>query len=296
MPDFFDKNLAGLSSRLKIASAVLAENMRSGNFRSMTRGQGIEFSDVREYLPGDNVRSIDWNVTAKMGRPYMKLYEEDRELNVFFILDCSLSMLSGSNNKSKMRTACNVASLLLLASSNNSGANGAVFFDGEVFFSCKPKSGKENAMMILSKIDGIDFSMAKRGSAIPNAIKAAAAMLKKRSLVFVISDFRADGYRTDLAFLAQKHDVVAVRISDSSDSELPRIGTLPFADYETRKTVLLPTNSSSFAKSWFDANRRRLESWNDFCVKHNVVPLPILTDEDFVLVLTKFFSARKRHS
>lgn len=296
MSEIFDKNLAGLSSRLKIASIVLSENMRSGNFRSMTRGQGIEFSDVREYLPGDNVRAIDWNVTAKMGRTFIKQYEEDRELNVFFLVDCSLSMLSGSSGRSKIRTACTAAALLLLSSSNNSGANGAVFFDGEIRLSFKPKGGRENAMTILSKIDSIDFSSAERGSALPNAIKAAAAMLKKRSLVFVISDFRVDGYRTDLAFLAQKHDVVAVRINDPSDFELPRIGTLPFSDYETKKTVLLPTNSSSFAREWFDANRRRMDSWNDFCLKHNVVPLPLRTDEDVVLVLTRFFSSRKRHS
>ncbi|MBR4373013.1 MAG: DUF58 domain-containing protein [Treponema sp.] len=295
MSEIFEKNLAGRASKLKIASVVLSENMRSGNFRSINSGQGIEFSDVREYMLGDNVRSIDWNVTARMGRAFIKQYEEDKELNVFCILDCSLSMLSGSNGKSKIRTACDVAALLILAALNNLGASGAIFFDSEIRFSCQPKAGRENAMMILSKLDSLDFSSSVGGSVLASAIKAGAVMLKRRSLVFVISDFRTADYKSELAFLAQKHDVVAIRINDPSDSELPKIGTLPFSDYETHKTMLLPTSSSRFAEEWFEENRKNVGAWNDFCVKHNVFPLPILTNEDAVLVLTNFFASRKRH-
>jgi len=295
MTEILGKNLSGRASKLRIASISLAENMRSGNFRSINRGQGIEFSDVRDYMPGDNVRAIDWNVTARMGKPLVKQYEEDRELNVFFIFDCSLSMILGSKEKSKIRTASEVAALLLLASEQNSGANGVVFFDGAIQFSCPPKSGKENAMMILSKIDNLDFSsVSVNGSALQNAIKGSANILRKRSLVFVISDFRTAGYENDLAFLAQKHDVVAIRITDAIDSELPKLGTLPFKDIETNVTAILPTNSSSFAQDWFEANRSRVDNWHNYCVKHNIVPLLISTAEDPVLSLSKFFASRKR--
>lgn len=293
--DDLEKNLSQRASKLRIASISLAENMRNGNFRSMSRGQGIEFSDVREYLIGDNVRSIDWNVTARMGRPFIKQYEEDRELNVFFIFDCSLSMHCGSKDNAKIKTAKEIATLLLLSSEQNSGASGAVFFDGEIRFSCPTKSGKENAMMLLSKIDKLDFESASVcGSALANAIKGSVNLLRKRSIVFVISDFRTAGYENDLAFLAQKHDVIAIRITDSIDSELPKIGTMSFFDPETKASLILPTNSSSFAQSWFEANRRRLDSWNDFCVKRGIVPLLISTKEDVVLALSRFFASRKR--
>lgn len=289
-----DKNISDRASRLRMSSLSLATSMRGGNFRSVSRGQGIEFSDVREYLPGDNVRSIDWNVTARMGRAFIKQYEEDRELNVFVILDCSLSMLSGFRKKTKLEAASEISALLILASEHNSGANGAVFFDGEIEFSCPPKSGRENAMMILSKLNNLAYSTAKAGSALPNAIRGAASLLKKRSLVFVISDFRIDGYQNEIAVLAQKNDVVAVRITTPSDSELPKVGTLPFSDPETGKSLQLPTSSEQFSKAWFDANRYNTDLWYENCLKRGISPLCISTAEDPVLALNKFFALRKK--
>ena len=147
--------LAKRASQLRLSAISLAENMRNGSFKSLYRGQGIEFSDVREYLHGDNVRAIDWNVTARMGRAFIKQYEEDRELSVFLILDCSRSMRLGTAH-TRLEKATEAAALLLLACEHNAGAIGAVFFDGKIQFSCPPKPGRENSMMILSKLDKID--------------------------------------------------------------------------------------------------------------------------------------------
>ena len=288
--------LAQRASSLRLAAITLAENMRNGSFKSLYRGQGIEFSDVREYLNGDNVRSIDWNVTARMGRPFIKQYEEDRELSVFLILDCSRSMELGSD-VTRLSLAQEASALLLLACEHNAGAMGAVFFDGKIQFSCPPKAGRENSMMILSKLDKIDSipeSEKSDGSALSNAINGAAKLLKKRSLVFILSDFRSRRWEKPFARLAQKHDVVALRITDPSDSELPEIGTIPFYDAESKKKSLFPTLSRRFKAQWREANQKRSEQWKDFCSKHGAFPLTISTQEDAVSTLQRFFKQKAR--
>ena len=288
--------LAQRASSLRLAAITLAENMRNGSFKSLYRGQGIEFSDVREYLNGDNVRSIDWNVTARMGRPFIKQYEEDRELSVFLILDCSRSMELGSD-VTRLSLAQEASALLLLACEHNAGAMGAVFFDGKIQFSCPPKSGRENSMMILSKLDKIDSIPEYEksdGSALSNAINGAAKLLKKRSLVFILSDFRSGRWEKPFARLAQKHDVVALRITDPSDSELPEIGTIPFYDAESKKKSLFPTLSRRFKAQWREANQKRSEQWKDFCSKHGAFPLTISTQEDAVSTLQRFFKQKAR--
>ena len=287
------ERLAKRASSLRIAAITLAENMRNGSFKSLYRGQGIEFSDVREYLSGDNVRSIDWNVTARMGRPFIKQYEEDRELSVFLILDCSLSMRLGSSI-TRLDAAQEAAALLLLAAEQNSGAIGSVFFDGKIQFSCPPKAGRKNSLMILSKLDKIDSLQKSDGSALSNAIIGAAKLLKKRSLVFILSDFRSADWESPFARLAQKHDVVAVRISDPSDMALPEIGTVPFYDIESKKKSIFPTNSRRFKSAWRDADQKRTEQWKDFCAKHGGFPLTLSTEEDAVTVLQRFFKQKAR--
>ncbi len=291
------ERLAKRASRLKISAITLAENLRSGSFKSVYRGQGIEFIDVRDYLVGDNVRSIDWNVTARMDRAFIKQYEEDRELSVFLILDCSRSMEVPSRNSTRLNTAVEAASLLLLASQQNAGATGAVFFDGKIRFSCEPKAGLKNSMMILSKLDKLaDFPEEEKisGSVLPNAIKGAAKLLKKRSLVFILSDFRTSKWEKPFALLAQKNDVVAIRVTDPNDSELPKIGTVPFFDPETRKKSLFPTLSKRFKSEWFEANRQRTDYWKEVCLKHGASPLQLSTEEDAALVLSRFFKQKAR--
>lgn len=289
--------LAKKASQLRIAAISLAENMRNGSFKSLYRGQGIEFSDVREYLPFDNVRSIDWNVTARMGKAFIKQYEEDRELSVFLILDCSRSMETGSLAATRLDSASEAAALLLLAAEHNSGAVGAVFFDGEIKFSIAPKSSRENVSIILSKLDKIDSmpeSEKSDGSCLPNAIQGAAKLLKKRSLIFILSDFRTSQWEKPFARLAQKNDVVAIRITDSTDSELSPIGTVPFIDPETKKLGVFPTLSKRFKAEWRESNRQRLDLWKEFCIKHGASPILLSTAEDPALVLSKFFKQKAR--
>lgn len=294
MPVDYDR-LAKKASQLRLSAISLAESMKSGNFKSVYRGQGIEFSDMREYLLGDNVRAIDWNVTARMGRAFIKQYEEDRELSVFLILDASRSMELASGQKTRLSCAQEVAALLLLAAEQNSGAVGAVFFDGKIQFSCAPKSGQNHSMMILSKLDSLNSipeEEKSNGSVLPNAISGAARLLKKRSLVFVISDFRAAGWQNELAHLSQKHDVIAIKITDKNDFALPDVGTLPFFDAESKKNAVFPTRSKRFKSEWKNDAEKRTQNWKEFCTRHGAFPLILSTDDEAALVLSRFFKQK----
>lgn len=286
-------NLVQRAAQLHIVAVRLADDIRNGNFKSIYRGYGIEFSDVRDYFPGDNVRAIDWNVTARMGKPFVRQYEEDKDLQSFFVMDRSLSMYSGSKGRSKIEASSEAAAILLFACEYISSSVGAVLFDGKIYFSCAPESGRRHIMTILSRLDEIPVKTV-HGSVLSNALKGAGKLLKRRSLVFVMSDFRSAGWEDSLARLALTNDVVAVRITDPLDSEIPDIGSVSFIDPETRRSVRLPTSSSSFRRKWFEDNRNRVDLWKEFCIRHGVCPLILSTTEDAVLVLSKFFAGRRR--
>ena len=290
------EKLSKKASRLRLSAISLSENMRNGGFRSLYKGQGIEFNDVREYLYGDNVRSIDWNVSARMGRAFVKQYEEDKELSIFLILDISESMENAFSEKSKLLQVRETAALILLAAEQIGGAVGTVFFDGEIRFSLAPKSGKKNTMILLSKLDKIGSDVEdekKTGSALSSAILGAEKLLKKRSLIFILSDFRTSGWEKSFALLSQKNDVVAIKIVSPSDLNFPEIGTATFFDAETKKTGFFPTLSKKFKKEWHDAEEKRRENFKDFCAKRGAFPIILSTEDDSVAVLSRFFQSKK---
>ncbi|MCK9169619.1 MAG: DUF58 domain-containing protein [Treponema sp.] len=294
MQHFLAVNRESLSKRasmLRIASVKLADCLKAGTFRSLYRGQGIEFSGVREYLRGDDVRAIDWNVTARMGKPFVKLFEEEHELQIFLVVDSSFSMFTGYGNKSRYETAAEAAALIAMAAEVNASSVGAVIFDGKIRFSCSPESGRNRTMLLLTRLDETDGHECA-GSVLGSALTGAGKLLKKRSLVFVLSDFRCTGWIEPLAALSQKHDVVAVRITDLMDNELAEMGTVPFVDSETKKRLVLPTSSSLFRNAWRTDNRQHMDRWQEDCRRHGVLPLLIATDDDPVRSLSNFFIHR----
>ena len=286
-------SLKARSSKLKLLARGIADGMKTGSFRSIYKGQGIEFSGVREYLQGDDVRNIDWNVTARMGKPFVKTFDEEKELVLFIILDRSLSMMTGSRGKTKLEVASEAAALLTLAAEQNNSPTGAIFFDSKTRFSCAPKAGKDHSMLIFTKLDSLAENT-PRGSSLQGALKAALKMLKKRALVFVFSDFRTTGYEADLARLAQKHDVVAFCCTDRTDIELPEVGCIPFVDVETNKSKLLPTSNTLFKRMWRKAFEDRQERFKSICGKRGVSPQTLSTADDPAAVLTRFFALRNR--
>lgn len=290
MQNFLSGNKDSLSKKatyLRFSAKTLVENLKLGSFRSLYKGQGVEFSGVREYLRGDDVRAIDWNVTARMGRSYVKVFDEEHELQIFLVVDRSASMFCGVNGIVKYETVAEIAALLTLVAESSASPIGAVFFDGEIHFSCKPASGKERTMLLLSKLDKVE--KIKEGSVLANAIQGATKLLKNRSLVFVISDFRSTGWEEPFKLLAQKNDVVALRVTDSFDFELPDMGSVPFVDGETGFSCVLPTSAEGLKSAWKEDFKYRTQKWKDFCIRHGASPLTISTEEDIVRVLSSFF-------
>ncbi|MBQ0002996.1 MAG: DUF58 domain-containing protein [Treponema sp.] len=276
---------------LRITTKTLANTLQNGSFKSLYHGQGIEFSGVREYLRGDDVRTIDWNVTARSAKPYVKIFEEERELQIFLVIDRSLSMQTGSKGKARLNTAMETAALLTLAAENNANPVGAVLFGGEIEFVCSPKSGATQTMILLSQFDKKP-EHTKCGSVLANALTGAGKILKKRSLVFVISDFRMRGWENGLTHLAQRHDVVCVKIGDPSDYNLPEMGAIPFVDPENGIRKVMPTNSRMFRAAWREDGRMRTQRFSDTCLRHGAYPLKISTTEDCLTSLSNFFMSR----
>ena len=274
-------------------AAGIAEGMKTGNFRSLHRGQGIEFAGVRDYARGDDIRTIDWNVTARMGRPYIKIFEEERELQLFMIVDSSRSMAleTSPDRRTKYASAAETAALLTIAAEINSCPTGTVIFDGAIHYSCEPTLGKEQTMQILNHLDRLPENP-ENGSVLPNAISAAAKVLRKRSLVFILSDFRCGGWEKPLISLAQKNDVIAINIHDAADEELPSLGTVTFKDVESGLKMNLPSSAASFKKEWRNYNNMNQNRWQDFCIKHGITPVILDTKTEPVQVLNQIF-ARK---
>ena len=280
---------------LRMLAADIADGMKAGNFRSLYRGQGIEFAGVRDYIRGDDIRSIDWNVTARMGRPYIKIFEEERELQIFLIVDSSGSMQleHSSERRTRYAAAAETAALVAIAAEINNCPTGAVFFDGAIHFSCEPSLGKETTMQILNHLDKLPSSPAT-GSALPNAITAAAKVLRKRTLVFILSDFRCGNWEKPLISLAQKNDVIAINLHDASDEELPSLGTVKFKDVESGIKMNLPSSSAAFKKEWRNFNEMNQSRWQDFSIKHGVMPVILDTKNEPIQVLNQIFARKAR--
>ena len=280
---------------LRLIAEDIADGMKNGNFRSLYHGQGIEFAGVRDYIRGDDIRTIDWNVTARMGRPYIKIFEEERELQIFLITDSSLSMQleNNSGRRTKYASAAETAALVTIAAEINACPVGAVFFDGAIHFSCEPSLGKKQTMQILNHLDRLP-SNPTPGSVLPNAISAAAKVLRKRSLVFVLSDFRCGGWEKPLIALAQKNDVIAINIHDAWDEELASLGTVVFKDMESGAKMSLPSSSPSFKKEWRSYNEMNQNRWQDFCIKHGIMPVVLDTKTEPVQVLNQIFARKAR--
>lgn len=285
-------SIAERARHLKLAALSLSEGMRSGGFRSCFRGQGMEFDAVRAYERGDDIRSIDWNVTARSGLPFVKMFREERELTVFLIFDASLSMETNGGSVSKRAKALEAAALLAFAAGHNSSPLGAVTFDRQIASVYKPSTSRDHILSILVSLEH-DRASAP-GSALSGALSGSSRVLRSRSLVVVLSDFRTAGYEKSLALLARKHDVVAARVESPADSELPSAGLVPFRDPETGSEALLPTSSPSFRELWEREHREHCVRWEQLCLRRGAVPLTLSTEADTLRELSAFFAGVRR--
>jgi uncharacterized protein (DUF58 family) len=217
--------------RLEITTRHLVRDIVAGEYSSAFRGRGVEFAEVREYQPGDDVRTIDWNVTARLGSAYVKRYLEERELGVLFVVDRSASGAFGSRVRTKAELAAEVCAVLAFAAARNNDRVGALFATDRVERYIAPRKGRRHALRVVSDLLG--FSPEGTGTDLGTALAALESMLRRRAVLFVVSDFLASGYQTSMARLAHRHDLVAIQLSDPRERELPDVGLVTLWDPET---------------------------------------------------------------
>lgn len=277
---------------LEIHTRHLVNDVFSGEYSSVFKGRGIEFAEVREYQPGDDVRTIDWNVTARRGTPYVKQFVEERELTVVLAVDGSASTRFGTRGQMKRERAAEVAAVLGLAANRNNDRAGALLFAEGVERYVPPRKGKTHVLRLVRDI--LDFDPPARGTDLQGAIEFLARVLHRRSVIFLLSDFFDEGWERPLTALAVRHDVVALTLEDRRDRALPDVGLVEVVEPETGARRWLDTSSEKVRRAWADAAARRTASRRAAFQKAGIDAIPIDTLDDWVEPLRRFFEARER--
>lgn len=263
-----------------------------GDFRSIFKGSGLEFDDVRAYQYGDDVRVIDWNVSAKGHGTFVKTFKEDKEQTVFFMLDVSASEEIGSPGMQKIDIGKEVCGVLALAASKEASQVGLLCFSDEREAYIKPAKGVQKAYEIVSRL--FDLKPISAKTDINKALIFALKTLKKRAVIFVISDFIDEGYHNNLKAMAKKHDLIVLQISDKRETLLPKLGIVPVYDKENKKTVWVNTSSAGFRSKLINTYVNNKQDLEHFCKKHQINFLSIDTNENYIPQLIRLFKIRNQ--
>jgi uncharacterized protein (DUF58 family) len=278
--------------RIEITTRHLVRDIVAGEYSSAFRGRGVEFAEVREYQPGDDVRSIDWNVTARLGSAYVKRYLEERELTVAFVVDFSASKRFGSRLRTKGELATEVCAVLALAAARNNDRVGAVFFTDRVERMVAARKGRRHVLRIISEL--LSFQPAGTGTDLTAALEYLESVLRRRSVLFIVSDFMTSGYYSALGRLARRHDVIAVQLTDPRERELPDAGLVTLRDPESGAWRYLDTASEAVR----DAFRRHTADFDtglERSLRERGADLVRLeTDRRYAEPLLAFFRRRER--
>ncbi len=287
-----DQDVDARVARLQVRSRRPVNDLLAGEYLSVFKGRGVEFDEVREYQAGDDVRSIDWNVTARTGDPHIKRFIEERELSVYFVVDMSASGRFGSKDTTKEQAALELTSLLAFAATKNNDRVGLLLFTEEVERFVPLGKGRSHVMRILTEL--VSFEPRRRGTNIAGALEYMGHISRKHSVIFLISDFQAAGFEDQLKAVAREHDLIGLVIGDENERALPRVGLLQITDAETGETRIVDTDNAavreSFLRSTAAHHRELLGLFED----SNVDYLDVLTGTDYVASLHEFFSARMR--
>lgn len=237
------KELMKQVGKIKVITNRLVDEHLTGAYHSVFKGQGIEFDEVREYFPGDDVRSIDWNVTARMGHPYIKHFSEEREQTVIFVVDISGSQCFGSKTRSKAETAAEITCLLALSAIKNQDNVGLVLFSNQIEKCIPPRKGRTAAMRLVREVLASDETT--NGTDIADALRFLNKVQKRKAVVFIISDFLDSNYEKELRITAKRHDVICCPITDPRELSLPNIGLIELEDAETGEMQIIDTSSKA---------------------------------------------------
>ncbi|MCL2389369.1 MAG: DUF58 domain-containing protein [Elusimicrobia bacterium] len=277
---------------IEIRCNKLVNETFGGQYESVFKGKGMQFADLREYMPGDDIRTIDWNVTARQGKPYVKLFTEERELTVLFLIDLSASQHFGSVDILKSELSAEIASVIAFAAIKNNDRAGMLAFTDEVEKVITPRKGKNNILRIVSEI--LSFKAEGVKTSISTGLKAINEIWRKKALVFLISDFQDDSYEKDLIITAKHHDLVCINISDNREKNLPDIGIMDLRDPETGKNFMIDSSSSA-AKGGVKSQREAFEAYTKRVFTNAKVDVINLnTHESYINPLIRFFKERQK--
>ena len=277
---------------LEIKSKKLTSDLFTGEYHSAFKGKGMSFKEVREYAAGDDIRFIDWNVSARFGHPYSKIFEEERELTVMLLIDISKSSLFGTVNASKKDIATEVAAVLAFSAVNNGDKVGAVLYSDKVEKYIPPKKGKHHALFILRQL--LTAEPAGATTSLNKALRYFNNTTRQKSIAFVLSDFIDANYSDGLRIASNKHDIIGIKIYDKMEQKLPAVGLLRITDSETSDQKVVDT-SSAFVRHEYEKEFFRITDYsNNVFKKAGSDLLHIRTDEDYVKVLKRFFISRNR--
>ena len=282
--------------QIEIRTKNIVNDFFGGDYHSNFKGRGMTFSEVREYIPGDDVRSIDWNVTAKTGKPHIKVFEEERELSVLLLIDVSSSGVFGSKNELKIDVAVEIAAMLSFSAIKNNDKVGLALFSDKIEKYIPTKKGKKHVLRLITDIVNHDFDSNQKRTSIKNAIDFANKISKRKSVIFLISDFIDDNFWNELKFLNFKHDLVGLQIYDSYEKDFPNIGLINIYDSETGKKTWIDTSSRKNRKKFSENSNKKLNSFSKKCKKIGFDLLQISTDDDYVKFLMQFFRKRAKRN
>jgi len=275
---------------IEIKTRRLSDHIFSGEYHSSFKGRGMSFSEVREYAFGDDVRGIDWNVSARFNTPFVKVFEEERELTMMLLVDVSASESFGTRTQTKSQMITEICAVLAFSAIKNNDKVGVLFFSDKVEKYIPPQKGKKHILRIIREL--IDFKATSTGTNIAEALSYMSNMLKKKAIGFVISDFMDETYQKPLSIAGRRHDLTAIKINDFHDRVLPNIGWAKFLDPETKEQTWVDTNSKqmqSLYREQFDVQQSYFEA---ACNKSGTGKIKIQTDESYVKALLAYFKQR----
>ena len=278
--------------KIEIKTRRLSDHIFSGEYHSSFKGRGMTFSEVRQYQYGDDVRAIDWNVTARYNEPYIKVFEEERELTMLLMVDISGSELFGTTSQFKRDTITEIGATLAFSATKNNDKVGLLLFSDEIELYIPPKKGKSHVLRIIREL--IEFKPKSNKTDIGNALKYLSNMMKKKAIVFVLSDFMDTGYEHTMKIVGNKHDVTGIRLFDKHDETIPNLGMIPVKDAESGKTILVNTMSKKVRNEYNKNYLKSVDYYEKTFSRSGAGTISTRVDESYVKKLLGYFKSKGR--
>lgn len=284
------KELLKKVRKIEIKTRRLSDHIFGGEYHSTFKGRGMTFSEVRQYQFGDDVRNIDWNVTARYNEPYVKVFEEERELTMMLMVDVSGSQFFGTQQQFKKDILTEIAATLAFSATQNNDKIGLILFTDEIELFIPPKKGRSHVLRIIREL--LEFEPKSKKTDITEALKFLSNVMKKKAIVFILSDFIADDYQQTLKIVGGRHDVTGIRVYDRREEEIPNLGMVQMEDEETGEIMLVNTGSKKTRTNYSNYYKERVDYFKDSFTKSGAGSLSSRIDESYVKKLLGYFKRR----